>query len=228
MDIAVLIKQVPAPESLELGPDGRLVRTGVELEMNAYCRRAVTTGARLAKETGGRSVAITLGPPSAEDALREAVAWGVDEGILVTDPALAGSDTIATARALAAVLALVGPFDLVLAGRNSIDADTGQVPPQVAELLDLPFAPGVRSLELDGSSVRVRSELDDGGGTPWSRCRPCCRRPSGCASRPRSPRPAEPRCRPSASARWTPPTSGPARGVRRPAGPWSARSACSK
>jgi electron transfer flavoprotein alpha subunit len=162
MDVAVLIKQVPVPESLELGADGRLTRTGVELEMNAYCRRAVTTGARLAAETGGRSVVITLGPPSAEDVLREAVAWGADEGVLVSDPAFAGSDTIATARALAAVVTALGPFDLVLAGRNSIDADTGQVPPQVAELLDLPFAPGVRSIELDGPNVRVRSELDDG------------------------------------------------------------------
>lgn len=162
MDIAVLIKQVPVPESLELGADGRLTRRGVELEMNAYCRRAVATGARLAAETGGRTVVITLGPASAEDVLREAVAWGADEGVLVTDQAFAGSDTIATARALAAVVAALGPFDLVLAGRNSIDADTGQVPPQVAELLDLPFAPGVRSIELDGPNVRVRSELDDG------------------------------------------------------------------
>src|SRR5207244_2686106 len=110
---------------------------------------------------------ITLGPPAAEDALRESIAWGLErdvdiEGVLVTDVAFAGSDTLATAVALAAALDREGPFDLILMGRNSLDADTGQVGPELAELLDLPFMTAVRHLELDGDQLAVRCEHDDG------------------------------------------------------------------
>jgi len=162
MRIAALIKQVPKFEAMQLGPDGRLVRDGLELELNPYCRRAVSKGVELAQLTDGSCTVITLGPPSAEDVLREAIAWGADRGILVTDPAFAGSDTLATARALAAVVEREGPFDLVLVGRNSVDADTGQVGPEVAELAGLPFVTGVRRLELGEGQLAVRCEEDDG------------------------------------------------------------------
>ncbi len=128
---------------------------------------------------------VTLGPPSAEDVLREAIAWGSDrgvetDGILVTDPAFAGSDTLATARALAAPLRLAGPFDLVLAGRNSVDADTGQVPPELAELLDLPFLTGVRHLRVDGDDgCAPAASTTTAGSRPRWPCRRCCRAPSG-------------------------------------------------
>lgn len=161
MRVAVLVKQVPRVEEMEL-VDGRLRRDGVELEMNAYCRRAVSKGVELAQDGGGRCTVVTLGPPSAEDVLREAVAWGANEGVLITDPAFAGSDTLATARALAAALEREGPFDLVLVGRNSIDADTGQVGPELAELLDLPFVAGVREISVEGSVIEALCELDDG------------------------------------------------------------------
>ena len=82
-------------------------------------------------------------------------------GIHVSDRAFAGSDTLATARALAAAIRHTGPYDLILCGLNSLDADTGQVPPQIAELLDLPFAAGVRRLELDGETLRLELEHDD-------------------------------------------------------------------
>src|SRR5262249_35826778 len=135
MRIAVLVKQVPKFEAMELGPGGRLVREGLELEMNPYCRRAVSKGVEVAKASGGTCTVCTLGPPAAEDSLREAIAWGADDGVLVTDVAFAGSDTLATARALAAALTREGPFDVVLVGRNSVDADTGQVGPELAEVL---------------------------------------------------------------------------------------------
>ncbi len=162
MKIAALVKQVPKFEAMELGSDGRLVREGLELELNPYCRRAVSKGVELASATNGTCTIITLGPPSADDVLREAIAWGADRGILVTDPAFAGSDTLATARALAAVLEREGPFDLVLVGRNSVDADTGQVGPQVAELVDLPFVTGVKRLNLGEGHLEVLCEEDDG------------------------------------------------------------------
>jgi electron transfer flavoprotein alpha subunit len=159
--IAALAKQVPLAESLEL-QGGRLVRTGVGSEMNPYCRRAVAQGVTLARETGGTCTVITLGPPGAEDVLREAVAWGADAGLHACDPDFAGSDTLATARALAAVLRAAGPFDLILVGRNSIDGETGQVGPELAELLDLPFADGVRRLHDGGAVWPLELEHDDG------------------------------------------------------------------
>ena len=162
MRIAVLVKQIPDAETLELLPSGRVRREGFDLEMNAYCRRAVAKGVELAAATEGSCTVITLGPPSAEDVLREAVAWGADEGVLVTDPAFAGSDTLATASALAAALRHLGAFDLLLAGRNSVDADTGQVGPELAELLDLPFVAAARELDVTGETVSALCELDDG------------------------------------------------------------------
>jgi electron transfer flavoprotein alpha subunit len=165
--IAVLVKQIPAVEEMQLGQDGRIIRDGADLEMSAFCRRAVSKSVELAAAAPGSSVTVvTLGPASAEDALREAIAWGLDRdvdarGVLLTDPMLAGSDTIATARALATVLRREGPFDLVLAGKNSLDADTGQVPPQLAQLLDLPFATGVKQLEMDDDVLRLGCEHDD-------------------------------------------------------------------
>lgn len=164
--IAVLIKQVPLIEgghvALELGADGRLIRDGLDLEINPFCRRAITKGVELATQTGGECVAITLGPSSAEDVLREAIAAGMNRAILISDPAFVGSDTLATARALAAALTKEGPFDLILSGLNSVDADTGQVGAQVAELLDIAFVSGVRQLELDGCELELECERDDG------------------------------------------------------------------
>ena len=142
--IAVLAKQIPVGESMTIGPDGRLVRHGIELEMNAYCRRAVSKGVELAQVSGGSCTVFTLGPGSADDVLREAIAWGADDGIHLCDPAFVGSDTLATARALAVSLEGEGPFDLILVGRNSLDGDTGQVGPELAQLIGMPFATGVR------------------------------------------------------------------------------------
>ena len=169
MRIAVVVKQVPTFTEMALDDDGRLIRAGLPLELNPYCRRAVSQAAELAGDDSGEAsvTVLTLGPPSAEDALREAIAWGLErgvetDGILVTDAAFAGSDTLATARALAAALRLAGPFDLILTGRNSVDSETGQVPPELAELLDLPFLTGVRTLRLEHGTVRAGCEHDDG------------------------------------------------------------------
>jgi electron transfer flavoprotein alpha subunit len=160
--IAALVKQIPVGESMVLGSDRRLVRQGLELEMNAYCRRAVSKGVEWARASGGTCTVFTLGPPSAEDVLREALAWGADSGVHLSDPAFAGSDTLATARALSAAVREFGAFDLVLVGRNSLDGDTGQVGPEIAELSGLPFASGVREMGLSGETLTLTLEHDDG------------------------------------------------------------------
>ena len=131
--LAALIKQIPAFEAMALGADGRLQRDGLPLEMSAYCRRAVAQSVALARAHGGSVTVITMGPPSARDVLREALAFadgaGPDggtpvqvRGVLVSDVAFAGSDTLATAKALAATVRRLeadhGAFDLLWCGRN--------------------------------------------------------------------------------------------------------------
>ncbi len=189
MRIAALVKQIPQFEAMALGPDGRLVRDGLELEMNAYCRRAVAQSVALVAEHGGEVVVFTLGPDSAHDVLREAIAWGDEHGLTpaqirgvhISDPAFAGSDTLATAHALRAALAHEGAFDLVLCGRNSVDADTGQVGPELAELLDVPFVTAARHLSIDvnARAVHARSETDDG----WAQLRTSLPAVVSCAER---------------------------------------------
>ena len=159
--IAALVKQIPVFEAMELGPDGRLRRDSVQLSMNPFCQRALSKGIELARLSGGTCTVISLGPAQAEDVVRWGVAAGADQGILISDRAFAGSDTLATARALAAVLRRHGPFDLILTGKNAVDADTGQVGPELAEFLGYPFATAVRRLELLDGVLRVACEHDD-------------------------------------------------------------------
>lgn len=166
MRILATAKQVPSSsEDLLLDSRGTMIREGIALEMNPYCKRAVAKAVELAQLTNGNSMVVSLGPPSAEDILLEALAWGVDEAVLLSDPLFAGSDTLATARALAAFVKKEGPFDLILTGHSSLDSETGQVGAELAELLDLAFADSVRELDLDKDNklVNLRCEQDDGG-----------------------------------------------------------------
>lgn len=153
---------------MQLGPNGRLVRDGLELHMNDYCRRGIRAGCDLAAATGGTCTAITLGPDSADAVLREAILCGCQDAIHVTGSDFAGSDTLATAEAIVAALEASGPWDIVMCGRNSVDADTGQVPAQVAELLNLPLLAGARELALsskdghqDAGGLSALLEHDD-------------------------------------------------------------------
>ncbi|MCC7076469.1 MAG: FAD-binding protein [Acidimicrobiia bacterium] len=164
--IAALVKQVPKFDRMTLGPDGRLQRDGIELEMNPYCRRAVAQAVEIARAGGGaaETVVLTMGPPSAADCLLEAIACGADRGVLLTDRSLAGSDTLVTARALARLVAAQGPIPLVLVGKNSVDADTGQVGPELARLLGYSFAGPAKelSVDLDAGRFEACCETDAG------------------------------------------------------------------
>lgn len=159
--IVALVKQLPKFEAMALGRDGRLVREGLRSHMSEHCRRAVAQGVALASSTGGSCTVVAMGPPAAEAVLREAICCGADDAVLLSDPALVGSDTTATAAALAVVLARTGPWDLVLCGRASLDADTGLVPAQLAEILGLPLLAGARTLALQGDGVLAGLEHDD-------------------------------------------------------------------
>jgi electron transfer flavoprotein alpha subunit len=162
LHITALVKQVPKGEhSGRLDADGLLERSGAVVEMNPWCRRAVAQAVRLAGESGGRSTVVTMGPPAAADVLREALAWGADSAIHLSDPALAGSDCLVTARALAATVALGGRSDLVLVGASSVDGSTGAVGAMIAELLGLPYVGPVLQVESDGTLLRATVQHDD-------------------------------------------------------------------
>ncbi len=166
MRVVVFVKQVPEVSELKLDPEThRLQRDGVESMMNPFDRRAVLEARRLKDEIGGTVTAITMGPPQAESILRECLGLGADRVVHLRDRGFAGADTLATATALARAAERVG-FDLVLAGRYSIDSETGQVGPEVAALLGVPFLGGVRRLDVSsaaaGSVVDAECEGDDG------------------------------------------------------------------
>ena len=170
MRIVVLVKQVPEVSELGFDPaTRRLKRDGVPLQINPFDRRAVLEATRLKQELGGSVTVLSMGPPQTADALRECVSLGIDRAVHLCDRAFAGADTLATARALARAIERIG-FDLVLAGRFTIDSETGQVGPEVAALLDVPLVGGVRRLTLTadeaGSSARwvgrAECERDDG------------------------------------------------------------------
>ncbi|HYO49864.1 MAG TPA: FAD-binding protein [Chloroflexia bacterium] len=163
MHIIAPIKQVPESEELRYDPATRtLAREGVATAINTFDKRALTEAIRLRSLHGGSITAITMGPPQARDALIECLGRGVDRAIHVSDRAFAGSDTLATARTLAAAIRRLS-FDLLLLGKWSTDAETGQVGPELAELLDLPHVTGATAITVtrDGKLLVTR-ETDYG------------------------------------------------------------------
>ena len=164
MKIAVCIKQVPVLSRMQFDYETKTVlREGVPLEVNSFDMLAVGRAVDLVEAEGGQVVVVTMGPPQARDALIQCLALGADRGLHLTDRAMAGADTLATARTLALALQQ-DEYQLVLCGRNSTDAETGQVGPELAELLGIPYVGNVRRLDHEGDDdvLRVERETDDG------------------------------------------------------------------
>ena len=163
MKIAVCVKQVPVASMVRFDNETRRIeREGVPNEVNPYDVMALSLAVRLKGEFGGEVVALSMGPPQASEALTQALASGADRAVLLSDRAFAGADTLATARALALALEREQP-DLVICGRNSTDAETGQVGPEVAEMLGLPLMPTVSSLNLGSDGILFATRLTDAG-----------------------------------------------------------------
>jgi electron transfer flavoprotein alpha subunit len=161
MKIVCLVKQIPRPDAIEFDPETRaLKREGVPLILNPFDALAVTEATKL-KGPDGEVIAMTMGPPQAGDALRECLGLGADRCIHLSDRAFALADTIGTSRTLALALRKEGS-DLVLCGRRALDAETGQVPPEVAAFLGRPHVTGSIGLALEDDRLRVRRETDDG------------------------------------------------------------------
>ena len=164
MKIAVCIKQVPVVSMLKFDNETRrVVREGVPNEVNPYDVLALALAARLKEEHQAEVIALTMGPPQASDALVQALAMGADRAVHLNDRAFAGSDTLATSRALALALEREQP-DLIICGRNSTDAETGQVGPEIAEILGVPQITAVSKLEVDpeANSISATRLTDEG------------------------------------------------------------------
>ncbi|HSB12582.1 MAG TPA: FAD-binding protein [Blastocatellia bacterium] len=164
MKIIVCIKQVPEVSEIKFDPRTKtIIREGVPNSVNPFDRRALAEAIRLRDLDGGEVVVVTMGPPQAREALVECLGAGADRALHLVDRAFAGSDTLATARALALALRRE-QYDIIFCGKYSVDAETGQVGPELAELLDLPQVTGVTSLTAadDRKTVRVERETDEG------------------------------------------------------------------
>ncbi len=136
------------------------VRTAGSLELNPFDRSALEMALRLKQVHGGQVTVLTMGPEASVPALYEARAMGADRIILVSDSALAGSDTLATSKALSGAVGKLMPFDLLFFGVRSFDSDTGQVGPQTAVLLDLPLVTAVHAIDVQGDRVSVERRAD--------------------------------------------------------------------
>lgn len=164
VDIIVCIKQVPDIKDVKIDPHTHtLVREGVESIINPYDKYAIEEGIRVKERYGGKVTAISMGPPQAKEALKEAISCGVDEAVLLCDRAFAGADTLATTYTLAKGIDRIGRFDLIICGKQTIDGDTAQVGPGLAERLDIPYVSYVRKIEIVGNKyARVERMMDDG------------------------------------------------------------------
>jgi len=148
MHFVVCIKQVPEKNDVKINPEtNTLMREGVESIVNPFDTYAIEESVRLKERVGGKVTAITMGPPQAEAVLREAISLGVDEGILISDRAFAGSDTYATSYTLAQAIKKLDDVDVILCGKQASDGDTAQVGPGIATHLDLPQITYVRKVE---------------------------------------------------------------------------------
>lgn len=148
MQIIVCIKQVPDTADIKIDPQtNTLMREGVPSIVNPFDTYAIEEGVRLKERYEGKVTVISMGPPQAEEALREAISLGVDEGVLLCDRAFAGADTLATSYTLAKGIKRIGKFDLIVCGKQAMDGDTAQVGPGLAEKLNIPHVTYVRKIE---------------------------------------------------------------------------------
>jgi len=161
MKIIVCIKQVPDTNEIRLDAEtGTLIREGVPAIINHDDKAGLEAGLRMKDEYGAHVLVMTMGPPQADLAIREALAMGADEGVLITDRAFAGADTWATSSTLASAINQYD-YDLIITGRQAIDGDTAQVGPQLAESLGIVNISYVEKINIEGDSVVVRRQYED-------------------------------------------------------------------
>ena len=162
MKIIVTVKQVPDTNKVKINPKtGTLIREGVPSIINPEDKNAIEEALRIKENNDDVEVTVlSMGPPQAESALREALAMGADRAVLVSDRAFAGADTLATSYMLSRAIKKIETYDLIICGRQAIDGDTAQVGPQLAEVLDLPQATYAEEININGDMVTVKCNFD--------------------------------------------------------------------
>jgi len=161
MKIVVCVKQVPDTTEVKLDPvKGTLIREGIPSIINPDDRAGIEAALLLKEKIGALVTVLSMGPPQAEVALREALAMGADEAILLTDRAFGGADTWATSSTIAAALKKLD-YDLIITGRQAIDGDTAQVGPQIAEHLGIPQVTYVAGIDLEGDTLILKRSFED-------------------------------------------------------------------
>jgi electron transfer flavoprotein beta subunit len=164
MNIIVCLKQVPGTTEVKIDPKtNTLIRQGIKAIVNPFDSYALEEGIRLKEHFGGKVIAVSMGPPQATDMLRDAISVGADEAILLSDIAFAGSDTLATSATLGKAIEKIKIYDLIICGRQTLDGDTGQVGPELAENLGIPFIAYVSKIEeIANGKIRVQRMVEDG------------------------------------------------------------------
>ncbi|QXM05221.1 electron transfer flavoprotein subunit beta [Crassaminicella indica] len=164
MKVIVCVKQVPDTNEVRIDPvKGTLIRDGVPSILNPDDANALEEALALKdKYKDVHVTVITMGPPQADEMLKECLAMGADEAILLSDRAFAGADTWATSNTIAAAIRKIGDYDIIFAGRQAIDGDTAQVGPQIAERLGLPQVTYVQDFQIEGDEIKVQRQLEDG------------------------------------------------------------------
>ncbi len=164
MDIIVPIKQVPETGNVRIDEEkGTMIREGVESIVNPLDLYAIEIALQLKEAYGGKVIVLSMGPPNAEKAIREAIAMGCDDGFLISDRSFAGSDTWATSYTLSHAIRKVGNFDLIITGVRATDGDTGQVGPGIAAFLDLPLSTFTSKIVgIDNGKITVERLIEDG------------------------------------------------------------------
>jgi len=161
MKIVVCVKQVPDTTEVRLDPvTNTLIRDGVPSIINPDDKAGIEAALTLKEKVGGTVTIVSMGPPQAEEALREALAMGADDAILISDRAFGGADTWATSSTIAAALKKLD-YDLIITGRQAIDGDTAQVGPQIAEHLGIPQISYVEDIRVDGEALIVKRKFED-------------------------------------------------------------------
>jgi len=163
MKITVCIKQVPGTTHVEIDEEtGNLIRDGVDSKMNPYDLYALETALKIKEQTGAEITAVSMGPPQAEEIIREAYMMGIDNGRLYSDRKFAGSDVLATAYTLAQGIESVEIPDIIICGKMTTDGDTAQVGPEIAEFLNIAHITNVLSiLEIKDDSIVVEVDMPD-------------------------------------------------------------------
>ena len=161
MNIIVCIKQVPDTTEVKINPEtNTLVREGVPSIVNPFDENAVEAALQLKEKHGGKVTVISMGPPQASEALKNTLAMGADEAILVSDRAFAGADTWATSYTLAQAIKKLGDYQLIFCGKQAIDGDTAQVGPGIAEWLSIPSITFGVKIELNGNIAKIERLLE--------------------------------------------------------------------